>query len=501
MAKLKVILVLLCVINFVLASRGRSVTFDDEHKVSSKRIKREYSYSPNSEDDVNEIAKLLNDVSMAEKAKEPAVDKLKKVLLYLDDAKMQQVIDEIVFSKKWQMLELMSSYVNLENVINFDHFTWICCSECPESLRALQFIVSLGSVVQGLCQKNAVFLLKLTVDNFEKFRVLWDAFRDDLLENDFAEILMKIASVKNENIFNLIQATDRNVIPLNKALGLSLKCPPNYGAFNFLLNRGASVASLSLEQKLAALVAAAKEGDIKMTYRLLRDNEVFNGLGKVKPWINAVKNGDCPLIVGHYLNYDGIVNVLELIYTATKYKRIETLALLKDRNLLTSESLISMAAKAAMEDDLNFFKACIDLGLEVHDSKDNSSLLGIAVKHDALKIVKELLETHSVEVNQVIEYYDSTEKCTLRVTCLYYAKSIDMITLLSKHGADLDFKHTKIDGNGEVLSAKTRLHMATCSAAMTIYSHLIELGADASITDEYGCTAKTVFDDLDQLYS
>lgn len=407
------------------------------------------------------------------------------------------MFDEAINNENFGLIKVMSLKVNFDEMVHSDQIESLCRSQSEVSLNILDFVLDKIRLTDEFIDENLVNWLNCCVPfGFKKFQLFWEAFNcgETLPIISLAGVLTEISSYESMDFYKFVLEkiggfkSEKFIIILIKAV---VRCIMfrNSDVINFLLENGLSLSILDLSHKIKIVIMATNTNNLSLLNFLLGDNEVLSNLRvmEISPWIMAVQR-DHPEIVDAYIKAIPMINKENLIMTAFSHKSRQVLKYFKTIVILTDEILFKMAVAAIKSKNLDAMKFLYHVGIPIEASDSNGwNLLTISVDQDAIRIVEFLIRTCGMNPNGINGKHD-TEVTLTSFTPIYYAKSPEMVRLLSKTGAEVNAKFEIFALNGVIIKSTTALHKAASESNLKMFTALMKNGADMTIADDAGIT-------------
>lgn len=511
MIQLLKVLIFSALFSFSFASRinSREEDSDEEKRLNSnKRLRRGPDSFNNYEIDygVKAMTGMMKTTGLVSEPVDPALKAFNDKVAGLTDRQLQNVIDDSFFNLKFDFLKYLHKRGLLDDNVNGDHLFSLCRSFNSTSFEILEYLIknNIPSAIRACNRELLVNLLKnCTITSLKKFKLLWCKFDGHLLPFETQRDILYMAAANHANGAYSLILRSQNSPDIASQLIKSVFNRASIGfnsesIWNFFMNRGVSFQdNLSLSYRVDLLTYAARNCKVELTEYLLGEESTLEGLinSEFKPWQIALQN-DCTEILRVYMKNFEIAPVEFVIQHAFKMDKPSIVEFLKAEGYFSQENLENVAVLAMNSNDFGIISQCILHGLDVKKAsyKRGINLFNIAVMRDNLASVEYFLDACDIDVNKVYEKVDPNDYSEMIFTCLYYANSREMVKLLARKGADLNFVHIMFDVNGDVISEFTRMNLAAEARETDVYEALEELGADPNINNEKGDTSSEIYD-------
>lgn len=495
----------------------REVASDEEiYSNRNKRIRRGFEACDDDGDEesdfgVQTVTGLLRTTGFNNEPVDTAVRILDNNIIRMTQRQLENFIDESFFTFDFNTLKHLHKRGLLDDSVTEDHLVSLCRSHNTKAHEILNYLINNNvPSVDVVCRESLGKLLKLCISkSFQSVKLLWERFDGYLLPlASLSNIIYQAANGFYHESYDLVMDSQKyslNLAQLMKNVFNQASLDfHSQSALNFLMLRNVPFKDyLSITSRINILSIAAKICNRELTEYILREEDIKEDLLKsIKSfWLLAI-HSDCFEVLQVYMEEFAIVEPFIAAKSALKLDKPIVIALLLNKGYLDQAILRKIALFALDTSDIGLIRQCILNGLDVEIDFVESAFnfFNQAIIRNNVEFVKLCIEECKIDVNQVYEKRDPKDSSLLIFTCLYHARSREMVEFLSKQGADLDFVHLIINVNGAVVSAATKMHLAAKAVQVGIYETLRELGANPKIKDERGASADEIFDGLDDLY-
>lgn len=520
MIKLLKVLTFSVLLSFSVASRMKGREEDSNEEIylnRNKRMRRGFeAYDEDGSDGndfgVQTVTGMLRTTGFNSEPVDPAMRIIDSNIIKMTERQLETFIDESFFKLDFNTLKHLHKRGLLDDSVTEDHLISLCRTYNTKAHEILEYLINNNvPSVAVVCRESLANLLIICISrSFRTFKLLWERFDGYLLsKSSLGDILYQAANGYFHESYDLVmdsQKLSSNFPQLMKNVfnqaSLNFR---SQSALNFLMFKNIAFKDyLNIPTRINILAIAAKICNRELTEYILREEDIKEDLMKSTktPWLLAI-HSDCFEVLQVYMQEFAIVNPFIAAKHALKLDKPNVIAFLLGKGILDQEMLTKIALFALDTGDIGLISQCIRCGFDVENVlvEGDVSLFNYAIMRNNVDFVKLFIEDCKIDVNKVHEKRDPKDSTLMIFTCLYYARSREMVQLLSKRGADLDFVNMIFNANGGVVTAATKMHLAAQAVQVGVYETLRELGANTKIEDERGATAEEIFDGLDDLYS